>query len=81
MNRSTKNVCHVNFELLVTGKHEIDEINFQLVTGKHEIPKGKQFQHINAVCKYVKSIELAIIFVICYLYKLSLVLTQSQKLL
>ena len=44
--RSTKNVCdEVNFELLdVAGKHEIDEVHFQLVTGKHEIPEGEEFK-------------------------------------
>ena len=69
VNRSSKNVYdEVNFELLVTGKHEIDEVNFQLVTGKHEIPEGEEFEHINAVCKYVKSIEVAIIFVICFIF-------------
>ena len=69
VNRSTKNVCdEVNFELLVTGKHEIDEVHFQLLTGKHEIPEGEEFEHINAVCKYVKSIEVAIIFVICFIF-------------
>ena len=54
VHRSTKNVC--------------DAVNFQLVTGKHEIPEGEEFQHINAVCKYVKSIEVAIIFVICFIF-------------
>ena len=54
VNRSTKKVC--------------DEVNFQLVTGKHEIPEGEEFQHINAVSKYVKSIEVAIIFVICFIF-------------
>ena len=52
----------------MTGKHEIDEVHFQLLTGKHEIPEGEEFQHINAVCKYVKSIEVAIIFVICFIF-------------
>ena len=44
--RSTKNVCdEVNFELLdVAGKHEIDEVHFQLLTGKHEIPEGEEFK-------------------------------------
>ena len=38
------------------------------MTGNHEIPEGEEFQHINAVCKYVKSIEVAIIFVICFIF-------------
>ena len=38
------------------------------MTGNHEIPEGEEFQHINAVCKYVKSIEVAIVFVICFIF-------------
>ena len=50
-------------------KNVCDEVNFQLVTGKHEnIHEGEEFQHINAVCKYVKSVEVAIIFVICFIF-------------